>query len=165
MAITSADIRHLLSGGATNANPAASLGGVKSSVTASLTLYDNLSVAELAAGDVEYRCHYVKNAHSTLTLTNAVLWINSNTPSNLTTLAVGLGTSAINGTEQVVADESTAPTGVTFAAAVNKAGGIALGDLAPGASRAVWTRRTASSGSVSVPVVDPCTFRVEGETL
>lgn len=165
MPITSADIRHLLSGGASNANLAQSIGGVKSSVAASALLFPHLSVAEQAAGKTEYRCYYVQNNHATLTLTSAVAWISSDTPSNLTDFAIGLGTSAINGTETAAANTATAPAGVTFVQGADKAGGIALGSLAPGESRAIWLRRITTPGSVTTPVADPATIRVEGDTL
>lgn len=163
--IQSSDIRHLLSGGATNAILAAALGGTKSNVTASALLFPNLSTAELAAGKIEYRCFYIHNAHATLDLSSAVAWINSNTPSNLTDYAIGLGTSALNGTEQAVANSATAPAGVTFVAGADKAGGIALGTIPAGQSRAVWLRRTTSAGSVNTAVTDPCTIRAEGDSL
>ena len=47
---------------------------------------------------------------------NSVIWIASNTPSADTTIEIALGSSAVNGTEQTIANESTAPTGVTFSA-------------------------------------------------
>jgi hypothetical protein len=43
-----------------------------------------------------------------------VVWISSNTPASDTQIAIGVGTAAVNGTEQTVANESTAPSGVTF---------------------------------------------------
>ena len=166
MSISSSDIQKLLSGGASNANPILSLGGVKSSVAVTgASIFDNISVVELAAGSVEYRGFYVQNVHATLTATNLTAWINSNTPSNLTDVALGLGTSAISGTEQTVANETTAPVGVTFFAAASKAAGLALGSLAPGQSKFVWVRRSASAGAVSSAVSDPFTIRLEAETL
>jgi len=162
MAISSTDIQYRLSGGASNASPAASLGGAKSSTTAGAAIFDDVSSAEATAGDVEYRCVYVHNAHASLSLIGAVLFILTNTPSTSTTVDVGLGTSAVNGTEQTVADESTAPSGVTYSAAANQAAGIALGDIPAGQSRAVWVRRTISAGAAAVN--DTFTFRAAGDT-
>lgn len=73
------------------------------------------------------------------------------------------GASAAKQRGPTVADEQTAPTGVTFLAAVNKAGGIALGEIPPGQTRAFWLRRTVSAGA-TVTASDPFTIRVEGET-
>ena len=57
-----------------------SLGGVKSStaIRAGLhNLFDVVSSAESSAGDTEYRCFYIHNAHATLTMQNSVIWIQS----------------------------------------------------------------------------------------
>jgi hypothetical protein len=163
MPIASTDIQYRLSGGASNAVPAVSLGGAKSSVAAAATIFDSVSGAESAAGDVEYRCVYVHNAHGSLSLDNAVAWVQSDTPGALTVIAVGVGSSAMNGTEQVVADENSPPSSITFLSAVNKAGGTALGSIPAGQSRALWLRRTVSAGA-TVTASDPFTIRVEGET-
>ena len=163
MPILSTDIKYCLSGGATNQLPAASLGGVKSSyyVTPE-TIFDAVSGAESAAGDIEYRILYIQNAHATLSLDNAVAWLQANTPSATTTVDIGLGTSALNGTEQTIADESTAPAGVTFIAASSKGAGIALGSIPAGQHRAIHLRRTINAGTVAVN--DTFTVRAEGET-
>lgn len=162
MPIASADIKYRLSGGAANADPALSLGGAKSSAEAASNLLDPVSSAEALAGDVEYRCFYVHNAHATLTLENAVAWIEANTPSADTTLDIGLGTSAVNATEQTIADENTAPTGITFVAAVNEAGAVALGNIPAGQHRAVWVRRTVNAGAAASN--DTATLTVKGDT-
>ena len=116
MAILTTDIIYRLSGGAANSDPNASLGGAKSSVAAGSNLFDDKSSAEATAGRIEYRCFYVHNAHASLTYLAPKIWIQTNTPSADTTVDIGLGTSAVNGTEQTVANETTAPVGVTFSA-------------------------------------------------
>jgi hypothetical protein len=148
MAIASTDIQYRLSGGAGNTSPAASLGGAKSTTAAGASIFDDVASAEAMAGDTEYRCVYVHNAHASLTLVGAVFWIQANTPSPTTTFDVGVGTSAVNGTEQTVADENTAPIGVTFAAA--------------GSQGAVWLRRTLQAGTGSIN--DAANFRTTGDT-
>ena len=161
MAIVSTDIQYRLSGGASNSDPALSLGGVKSSTAAS-NYFDDVSSAEASAGDTEYRCVYVHNNHGTLSLIGAKVFVQTNTPSSDTDVAIGLGSSAINGTEQTVADESTAPAGVSFSAPTTFAGGLAIGDLAAGAHKAVWVRRTVNAGAAAY--ADSFTLRVQGDT-
>ena len=161
MAIISTDIQYRLSGGASNAVTASSLGGVKSSVAAS-NYFDDVSSAEAGTGDTEYRCIYVHNNHGALSLIGAKVFIQTNTPSSDTDVAIGLGSSAINGTEQTVADESTAPSGVSFSAPTTFAGGLAIGDLAAGAHKAVWVRRTVNAGAAAY--ADSFTLRVQGDT-
>ncbi|WP_020408936.1 hypothetical protein [Hahella ganghwensis] len=159
MPVLQAEIKYYLSGGAANSDPAASLGGAKSSVEVDPnTLFDDVSSSEASAGDVEYRCIYVENTNGTDSLVSAAAWISSNTASADTTLDIGLGTSAIDGTEQTVGDEDTAPAGVTFSAPADKASGLSIGDLAAGEHKAIWLRRTvnssaASSSDTAVPVV------------
>lgn len=162
MPIASTDIKFRLSGGASNTNPDASLGGVKSTTDAPSNLLDTVSSAEAASGDVEYRCEYVHNAHATLTLEAAKVWVQANTPSADTTIDIGLGTSAVNATEQTVVDEQTAPSGVTFSAAANEAGAVSLGNIPAGQSRAIWIRRTITAGAVAAN--DTATLRVKGDT-
>ena len=162
MAILTTDIIYRLSGGAANSDPAASLGGAKSSTAWVAGIFDDVSSAEASAGDIEYRCIYVHNNHGTLTLQAPKIFFASQTPSATTTAAVGLGTSAQGGTEQTVADESTAPTGVTFSEPADFATGIALGDIPAGGHRAVWIRRTIAAGTVAAN--DGFTLRVTGDT-
>jgi hypothetical protein len=163
MPIVSSDIKYRLSGGASNSDPLLSLGGAKSSVDAPLNLFDDVSSAEALAGDVEYRCFYIHNNHGTLTLQNAFVWIQSNTPSNDTDVAIGLGTSALNGTEQTIANENTAPSGVSFSAPTTKGAGIGLGSIPAGQHRAVWVRRNVNSNAQAYNN-DTGTLRVEGDT-
>ena len=160
MSITSAEIVYRLSGGAANSNANASLGGAKSSTVVPAALFDDVTSAESAAGDTEYRCIYVHNANGTLTMQNAVLWITANTTANR--IAVGVVSSAINGTEQTVADENTAPTGVTFSQPTTKGAAIALGNIPPGQHRAVWLRRAITAASAASN--DTYSLRVECDT-
>lgn len=158
MAIASTDILQRLSGGAGNSSASASLGGAKSSNAAPAGLFSTASGAESTSGSVKYRCVYVHNNHGTLTLVGATANIQSDTPDSTSIVDIGLGTSAINGTEQTVADENTAPTSVTFSA-----GPVTLGDIPAGQHRAVWLRRTISAGCPAI-TGDSYTVRVSGST-
>ena len=161
MPIVSTDIQFRLSGGAANSDPSASLGGAKSSTAAS-NYFDDVSSSEAGTGDTEYRCIYVHNNHATLTLLGSKIFIQTNTPSGDTDVAIALGSSAISGTEQVIADENTSPSGVTFSAPASFAAGLSIGDLAAGAHKAVWVRRTVNPGAAAFS--DSFTLRVQGDT-
>lgn len=166
MPIISTDIIYRLSGGSGNTDPNASLGGVKSSTAIGSglhNLFDIVSSAESAAGDTEYRCFYVHNAHATLTMQNSVIWIQSNTTSTDTTIEIALGSSAVNGTEQTVANESTAPTGVTFSAPANQGAALSIGNVLPGEHKAVWVKRIVNVAS-SAYNNDTATIRVLCDT-
>lgn len=162
MPIISTDIKYRLSGGAANTDPLLALGGAKSSTDMGSNLLDTVTSGEAVAGDVEYRAFYVHNNHGSLTLESAKCWIQANTPSSDTALDIGLGTSAVNANEQTIANESTAPAGVTFSAAVNEAGAISLGNIPAGQHRAVWIRRTVNAGAAASN--DTATLRVKGDT-
>ena len=162
MAIVSGDIVYRLSGGASNSDPSLSIGGAKSSVSAGSNLFDALTSAEAAAGDIEYRCFYVHNAHATLTMLSARSFIPTNTSSPDTVLAIGVGAAAVNGTETAVANESTAPAGVTFSSTGDYASGVAIGDIPPGQHRAVWLRRTVNASAASA--TDISTVRTQCDT-
>jgi hypothetical protein len=169
MPIASGDIQYRLSGGAGNSDPNASLGGVISSTAVTdntdNNLFDDVSGAEHTAGDVEYRCIYVRNNHGSLTLTSAVVWIQSDTTGAESDISIAVGTAAVNGTEQTVADESTAPSGVSWSdAATSRATGLALGSLPAGQHKAVWIRRTISAGSTP-QAADTCIVQAGGDTL
>lgn len=162
MAIVSTDIKYKLSGGASNSDPKLSLGGAKSSADVPSGIFDDVSSAEASAGAVEYRCVYVHNNHGTLSLIGAKLWIQSNTPSGDTDIAVGIGSSGLNATEQTVASETTAPTGVSFSTPSAFASGLTLGDVPAGQHFPIWVRRTVTAGAVAA--ADTFTLRVQGDT-
>lgn len=170
MAIASSDIDYFLSGGSGNTDPNASLGGARSTSTevtdnVDNNLFDDVTGAEHTAGDVEYRCIYIRNSHGSLTLTSPVVWIQSDTSGADSDISIAVGTAAVNGTEQTVANESTAPSGVTWSdAAVSRATGLSLGDLPSTQHKAVWIRRTITAGSTP-QAADTCAVQAGGDTL
>jgi hypothetical protein len=126
-------------------------------------LFDDVNSTEAASGDTEYRCVYIYNAHPTLTMESTKLWVLTNTPSADTTVAIGAGTSAINGTEQTVADESTAPSGVTFTSPSTEGTAVSLGNIPALQHKAVWIRRTVNA-SAAAYTNDTFTLRTKCDT-
>lgn len=167
MPIVTSDIQYRLSGGASNTDPNAAIGGIKSStaiVDATVhNLFDVVSSAETASGDTEYRCFYVHNAHATLTLLAAKVWIQANTPSTETSADIGLAVAAVNATETAVANENTAPVSVTFTNPVNEAGALTIGDIPAGQHKAIWIRRTINAAAAAYNT-DSAVIRVKGDT-
>lgn len=162
MPIVSADIKYRLSGGASNIDPDLALGGIKSTTDMPADIFDDVLSAESTSGDTEYRCIYIHNAHATLSLQTAVIWLNANTASADTTIEIGVGTAAINGTEQTVANESTAPTSVTFSSPSTFGTTLALGTLPAGQHKAVWLKRIVNASAAASN--DTFTLRVQGDT-
>lgn len=166
MAIVASDIKWRLSGGAGNSDPNAALGGVISSVdivdATTDNLFDDVSGAESAAGDVEYRGFYVRNGHATLALSNTKIYISSLTSSTSTEFDLGLAVEATNATMATIANESTAPSSVTFTRPTDYTGGLSIGTLNAGDYKGVWIRRTVTAGAS--PTTDTGTVKVEGDT-
>lgn len=167
MPIVAGDIDFHLSGGSGNSNVNASIGGAIS--TTQITdatvhnLFDIVASDEAAAGDTEYRCLYVKNAHATLALQNAKVWIQTNTPSTDTSVEIGLGAAAVNVTETAVANESTAPASVTFSTAVNEGASLSIGNIPAGQFKAIWVKRIVGAAAAAYNA-DSAVIRVKGDT-
>jgi hypothetical protein len=164
------DIKKYLSGGDVNTDPNASLGGEISSTVivnnALSNLFDSVSPAERAAGSTEYRCFYYMNEHPTETLTEAVVFILSQTPSATTSVEIGLdpegiGDGSSSGVATVIANETSAPSGVTFSSPSSAGSGLVVGDLAPGEGIAVWVKRVVDAATSPAPN-DPFTLRITG---
>lgn len=175
MAIVSGDLVLRLTvktgsaGDTTAGTPAGSLGGFTSTTVLSAGangLFDNVTGAENAASDVEYRAFDVLNNHATLTLESAVVYLSAEVAGG-TVVAIGVdpvGPVAKGSGAQgaSIADEQTAPAGVSFTAPTTVGTGLALGSIAPGQIRRVWVRRTAAN--TAAVDADGVTFAVYGDT-
>lgn len=169
MPIVSTDIQWRLSGGAANSDPNAALGGAMSSTAiadaVANNLWDDVSGAESASGDTEYRGFYVRNNHGTLTLQGAVIYISSATSSADTEFDIGVAVEAMNVQMATIANESTAPSSVTFSRPTTFAGGLQLNSatgLTSGSNRGVWIKRTVNAAAAAA--ADTGTLKVEGDT-
>jgi hypothetical protein len=152
MPIQATDIKIQLSGGAANSDPNASLGGAASSVelvnNSLHNLFDKVLGSEADAGDIEYRAVYVKNGHASITLENAKVYIKTQTPSPDTSAQISVATES-GSPIQSVANENTAPAGQVFSNAQDAANALALGNLAPGAVKAVWIKWAVNAGAAA----------------
>jgi len=170
MPITASDINYRLSGGAGNTSPNASLGGAMSTVgggvitTAVLNnLFDNVSGAEAAAGDIEYRGIYIENAHGSLTWEAVVAWIDSVTTSADDEFDIALADEAVGAAMETITDESTAPVGPSFTRPVSKGTGLSIGNIAFGLYKGIWIRRTVTAGAAAINN-NSGSIRCEGDT-
>lgn len=170
MAVTITDIRYRYSGGASNADKNLSLGGVMSSsgpaTGVNENLFDNVSSGEATTGDTEYRCIYVYNANAADTINGCVVWLADNTPSPDSSVQIGLdpagnGNGSTTGVATTIANEGTAPAGVTFTDAPNVGSGLTIGTLAPLTGRAVWFKRVIAAGAASF-ADDGCRLSFKG---
>lgn len=160
MAITSSDILRKLSvvtGSTGNSNAGtvgASLGKYISTTqlsgTALHNLFPKITGTENAASQVDYQAVFLHNSHSTLTAEAVKIYISSQVAGGAVAAigvdpaaASAIGASSAQAAQ--IADRFTAPAGVTFTAPTDDAGGLSMGDLAPGQCRAFWVRRTAAN--------------------
>lgn len=173
MAIASSDIKYRYSvvaaaGNATAGTAAGSLGDQISTTditTATLNnIFDDVSGAEAAAGDVEYRCFFVLNDHATLTLQGAIAQLTSQTAGG-GLIAFGLDPAAVSPKAQAsaqaatIANESSAPAGVTFNSTDQT-----IGDIPAGSCKGIWLRRTVTAGAGALNP-DGVVMTVVGDTL
>lgn len=171
MAIIASDIEFRYSGGTGNTSAAASLGGAMATGAATGAtiednvandLWDDITDVERVAGDVEYRGIYVKNNHGTLTLQDARIYVTS-----FAEMDVGIAVEAVGTPMATIANESTAPTSVTFAHPATYAAGTQINGstgLTAGSNRGIWVRRTITAGAAS-GTRNTETLAVEGATL
>jgi len=144
MAIVAGDLKMYLTGGAANADPLLSLGGVTSSVQFTDNTLDKLFAsvgpAEALAGATKYRALTFKNT-SALTAYAASIHISQESTSADTTVEIAYDATGT----QDVADEDTAPTGLTFSKPLSLATAIALGDIATNGTARIWFKRIVSA--------------------
>jgi hypothetical protein len=154
--ITAGNLVLKFSGGASyngNADGGISaLGGAISSHTVTSgtmnSAWDDVGVAEAAAGDTEVRCYYVYNSHPSLDVYAVDIWLDVNTPAG-DIIEIGAGLAGVNGTESTVEDENTLPTGVNFSAATDPGSAIHLGDIPSEGYTPVWIKRHVPAGTPS----------------
>lgn len=168
MAIAATDIKKLLSGGASNADPNASLGGVISSTEIVDNTINNLfayaPASESEAGSAKYRAFFIKNTHATLTAIDVKIYISSNTPSADTEVKIALADEAVGtDTIETIVNEDTAPSGPTFVTADGIGNALTVGDVAPGEMKGIWVKWTITAGATSVNDVMTITGRLETE--
>lgn len=148
MAIVAGDLKLYLTGGAANADPAASLGGDTSSVLFTDNTLDKLFAsvgpAEALAGSVKYRALTFKNT-SAQTAYGALVYISQETSSGDTTVAIAYDATGT----QSVANEDTAPIGLSFSTPLSLATAIALGDIASNGTVRIWFRRTVTAAAAA----------------
>jgi hypothetical protein len=130
-------------------------------------LFDDISGAENAASTVDYRCIFIYNSNAANAYQNAVMYLSAEVAGGAS-IAIGVDTTAASAlgsaTAQAltVANETTAPAGVTFSAPTTAGTGIALGSIPVGNVRAVWIRRTAANTAALSG--DGVTLAVSGDT-
>lgn len=163
-----------LSGGAANEDPALSIGGARSAtlVGSSLgDLFQDITLAQAAAGVVLHRCVYFRNEDpNEIGLKDAVAYVAVSSPSLWTEVDIGLAPEGLNGVAELLEDQETPPTGVTFShpsshyhqpeqdAPLALPTPLLEGDAVP-----AWVRLTVTAGA-ELPEIDYCLLAFVGAT-
>jgi hypothetical protein len=158
-------------GNTTAGTAAGSLGDqISTTVIADATLnalFDDISGAENAASDVEYRCIFIHNSNASNALQGAVIWLSSEVAGGAN-IAIGVDPTAASaiasGSPQAVtvATEQDAPAGVSFSSPTTAGTGLSLGTIPAGQCKAAWFRRTATNSAALNN--DGVTWTVQGDT-
>lgn len=123
---------------------------------------------ENAANNVDYQCFFIHNNNGTLTLQNAVAWLNTEVAGGAT-LAIGVDPTAASAVGAApaqavqIANKNTAPAGVVFTSPTSKATGVSVGNIGPGQVKAIWVQRTCNNSAALNN--DGGQLRTEGDTV
>lgn len=165
MSVVAGDLKIYFSGGSGNTSGDASLGGAISTTEAAQTLnglFDEVTGDEHTAGETNYRAIFFKNTAAE-TAYNVKFWIE--TQSTGADSSVEIAKETAGGSPiQTVADEDTAPTGLSFVTADGQANALQLGDMAAGDVYGIWIKRIISAGSTP-QANDTVTFKCYIDTL
>lgn len=121
-------------------------------------LYDDIGKSEAFYGDIEYRCLYLHNTHSTDTFYDIKLYLALDA-----TGADGLflGVEGSPGdTAQTVVNENTAPVSVTFTNPLSYGTGVAVSQLDAGEAVPVWIKRVVPVNTTVATPVDAASIAV-----
>lgn len=130
-------------------------------------LFDDVSGTENAGNTVDYRCIFVHNSNASNPLETAYVYLSAEVGGGAA-IAVGADTTAASAlgsaTAQAltIANETTAPSGVTFSSPITQGAAVSLGTIPAGQVKAFWIRRTASNSAAQSN--DGVTFTVGGDT-
>jgi hypothetical protein len=159
-----ADPRWRLSGGASNSDPAASLGGVISSTEIAAgdnNLFDDVSGQETTDGMTDYRGVYVYN-EGDVPLIAPVVWIYDESTA-AADIEIAAAAEAVGDTMATLAGELVEPSSVTFQEAPNKAGGVVLPNIPASSKKGIWIKRVINPATIA-SAARTFTLRVEGDT-
>jgi hypothetical protein len=157
-----------LTGGASNSDPDASLGGVMSSTeisgTALNNLFDDVSPDEATSGSTEYRMIDIYNSGDA-EATSVELYTDPNTSSTDTSLE--LGHDATNNPHtagadlETLANETTVPASPVIAFAVHDSGSkLTIPNIPSGQAARVSVKRIVSAGATNTSS-DSATLKVQ----
>lgn len=139
-------------------DPNQSLGKFISTTAAPVALnswFPAATSAQNAASRVDYRSGFVRNLDATLTALAYKLWMEGGDPAGGPAWAIALDTTAASPIGQAsaqgleIANDTTAPAGLTWVTPTTEGSGLSFGDILPGYCRQFWVRRTQTNSAAS----------------
>jgi len=119
------------------------------------SLLDQATASKLLLGDIEYKCFFLVNTHPTQTITTLKLWSDYNcdyltgSTANDNYIQMGIITNDRDGTANpTIANQTTAPVGITFAFHNSELEAAVVSTLLPGECVPIWVKRVIKSGQV-----------------
>jgi len=122
-------------------------------VTATLNnLFSDVTGVANAASAVDYRCIFVHNSNSSITLQNAAVYISSQVAGG-TVLAIAtdniapspIGTSSAQAFQASTVNTSPGGSASAFSSPSTTGGALNLGNIPAGYCKAIWVQRTAAN--------------------
>ncbi len=109
-------------------------------------LFAFVSPEEAQTGSTKYRAVMLRN-DSAQTIYSMKVWISQNTPFPDDSVKIAIEATDAGGEIQMLASETSAPSGVIFYDAPDEANAIAIGDMASGKNYGVWIERVLNATS------------------
>jgi len=103
-------------------------------------LFDKFSPAETTTGGTFYRAVFFQNKHASITMEDIKLYIDTISPSPDTEVSIGLAVEAKNLAIEAIANETTAPAGVTFSAPITQGAGLSPVNLLKDDYVGIWLK-------------------------
>ena len=169
MPIAASDIKLRISGGSSETDPNNALGGAMSTVGGGIIVtdvlnndMDDITSVEASAGITIYHGYFWENTHGSLTYIAPKMYIDTQTASGDTDIAMAVAGEAKNLSIETIADEETPPIGEVFSQPANFAAGIPIGDLDTTDYRGWWARYTVNMSASAI--LDTYTIGIQGDT-
>ena len=172
--VVAGDIDLVLSGGVSNTDPAASLGGAKSTQAGAVVaddvaneVFHDIASDDASAGITLYSGLYYENTNVSDDYLDPVIYFSSQTSSGDTSAEMAIADEDVDTTIETIANEETAPSGPSFSAPGSVGAGLAIGatgdgDLAATEYRGWWLKYIVSSSASAA--TDTMTVAIQGDT-
>jgi len=120
-------------------------------------LFDVVDSTESASpGQTAYRCFFVKNTNTSVTLQDAKVYFNESDLGANNSVAMAVAGEGVNSSVQQLADEETAPTtgSPSFTTPTSEETALTIGNIPAGEYQGIWIQRTITGGAPAANALD-----------